>query len=273
MNARLTKTLDLYPHFPIQDSLVLLGYRGSIAHGTYLPKNDPAHIDDKDVMGISIPPRDCYLGLRKFEGWERQEDEWDVVIYEFRKMIRLLLKSNPNVLCLLWLEPNHYILRTEIGNALIDHRHIFASREIYKSFLGYAHGQMARMTKFKFEGYMGQKRKALVEQYGYDCKNASHLIRILRQGIEFLATGELNVLRHDSRELIAIKHGDWSLEEVKTEARRLFSKAEDALPLSPLPIKPDYEAANKLCTEVLSERFLMEPQHTDTTHWFQNPIK
>lgn len=255
MNAKLEKILDQYPHFPMKDSLVLLGYRGSIAHGTYLPKNDPAHIDDKDVMGISIPPREYYLGLRKFEGWDKQEEEWDIVVYEFRKMIRLLVKSNPNVLCLLWLEPNHYILRTDIGDILIENRELFASREIYKSFLGYAHGQMARMTKFKFEGYMGQKRKALVEKHGYDAKNAAHMIRILRQGIEFLATGELNVMRHDSKELVAIKHGEWTLEQVKAEAKRLFSKAEDALSRSSLPIKPDFDRINDFCTEILSARF------------------
>jgi len=241
----------------MKERLILLGYRGSIAHGTYLPKNDPAHTDDKDVMGIAIPPREYYFGLRQFEGWDKQRDEWDVVIYEFRKMIRLLVKSNPNVLCLLWLEPNHYIIRTETGNVLIDNRHLFLSREIYKSFLGYAHSQMSRMTKFKFEGYMGEKRKALVDKFGYDCKNASHLIRLLRMGIECLSTGELNVMRHDSTELIAIKHGEWTLEQVKAEAKRLFIKAEDTLSRSPLQIKPDYEAVNVLCTEILSEKFLL----------------
>jgi hypothetical protein len=169
MNSKLKGILDAYPHFPMRSSLILMGYRGSIAHGTHVPKSDPDSIDDKDVMGISVPENDYYLGLKKFEHWEKQEEEWDIVIYELKKMIRLLLKSNPNVLCLLWLEPNHYIIRTELGELLIQHRGIFSSREIYKSFLGYAHGQLKRMEKFSFEGYMGRKRKELVERFGYDC--------------------------------------------------------------------------------------------------------
>jgi len=35
-------------------------------------------------------------------------------------------------------------------------------------------------------GYLGDKRKQLVLKHGYDAKNAAHLIRLLRMGIEFL---------------------------------------------------------------------------------------
>ena len=49
---------------------------------------------------------------------------------------------------------------------------------------------------------MGEKRKAIVRKYQYDVKNAAHLIRLLRMGIEFLETGELRVFRAmDAEEL------------------------------------------------------------------------
>ena len=98
---------------------------------------------------------------------------------------------------------------------------------------------------------MGSKRKALVEQFGYDCKNASHLIRLLRMSIEFLDTGELIVKRPDAEELLEIKRGEWELERVKEEADVLFKLAEKAYNKSTLPERPDAEYVNKICVEII----------------------
>src|SRR6185369_17173804 len=79
-----------------------------------------------------------------------------------------------------------------------------------------------------YRGYMGDKRRGLVERFGYDTKNAAHLIRILRMGIEFLTEGTLYVEREDKQELLNIKQGLWTLDEVKAEAERLFALAQEA---------------------------------------------
>ena len=102
-------------------------------------------------------------------------------------------------------------------------------------------------------GYMGQKRRELVRRFGYDAKNAAHLIRLLRMGIEFLTEGTLRVERADAAELLDIKRGDWTLEEVKSEAERLFQLAQEAYVRSSLPPEPDRERAERLCVEMISE--------------------
>jgi hypothetical protein len=56
----------------------------------------------------------------------------------------------------------------------------------------------------------------------YDSKNAAHLIRLLRMGIEFLIEGAMYVERADGPELLEIKRGGWTLGKVKAEAERLF---------------------------------------------------
>lgn len=234
----------------LPDNVILLGYRGSISHGTYVPQEDKDSIDDKDIMGVCIGNEESYFGLERFEQKERQLREWDSVVYEIRKYVRLLLKSNPNVLSLLWLKPHLYILKTPAGERLIENRNLFVSKKVYHSFNGYAYGQFKRMTHFKFEGYMGAKRKRLVEKFGYDCKNAAHLIRLLRMGIEFLTEGELFVHRKDAQQLISIKKGEWSLEKVKVEAERLFRLAEEAYTRSPLPSKPNYKKVNELLMDI-----------------------
>jgi hypothetical protein len=99
---------------------------------------------------------------------------------------------------------------------------------------------------------MGAKRKALMEKYGYDTKNAAHLIRLLRMGMEFLKDGELNVTREDASQLLEIKRGEWTLEQVKAEAERGFNLAEQAYLASNLPKYPDVDKINKLAVTVIA---------------------
>lgn len=239
----------------LRDWSICTAWRGSIAHGMFVPSDDPLSIDDKDVMAVVVAPIDRYFGLREFGSRGTKEvmvREWDIVAYEVRKFVSLLAKGNPNVLSLLWLPENGYLAIKDSFRMLIEKRALFATREVYHAFVGYAHGQLHRMTHQKFEGYMGEKRKALVAKFGYDCKNAAHLIRLLRMGTEFLKDGNLQVLRHDAQQLLEIKRGEWSLNQVKEEADRWFKNAEAAYLASTLPAMPDYDKINALCVDVVS---------------------
>jgi predicted nucleotidyltransferase len=259
-----------FEKFDLKERTVLLGYMGSQSHGTWIPPQDGG-IDDKDVMGICVPPMDYYTGLKKFEQIDTWEDEYDIVIYEARKFVRLLLKANPNVLGLLWLPPELYIKKTKSGQHLINHRDIFSSKQIYNSFTGYAYSQLSKMEHFSELGYMGAKRKALVQKFGYDTKNAAHLIRLLRMGIEFLATGQLNVLRPDAPQLIRIKKGKYTLEKIKTMAEGLFDDARKALMGCNLPDEPDHDKAEYILMDMINEIQKSQPDHA--THGADNALE
>lgn len=243
---------------------ILAGYRGSIAHGMYVPPKEPTSIDDKDVMYITVPPIDHYFGLSEYGSRGTREikrDEWDIVVYEALKFIRLLEQGNPNVLMMLWLEPNYYLHKSTAGNLLIQNKKVFIGSHVYKSFTGYAYSQHHRMTHNAFQGHMGDKRRQLVEKFGFDTKNAAHLIRLLRMGIEFLKYGELEVMRRDASQLLEIKKGEWSLEKITTEADRLFIASEQAYLNSKLPPRPNRDAVNDLAIEVIKTaqtEFVME---------------
>src|SRR5436190_867914 len=127
---------------------ILHGYRGSIAHGMYEPSSLPDSIDDKDTMAICVPPVDYFYGLKEFGSRGTQEikrDEWDIVVYEVRKAVRLLAGGNPNILSVLWLPENMYINMTPAGQWLIAHRFLFVGRHVYKPFIGYATQQFYKM--------------------------------------------------------------------------------------------------------------------------------
>jgi hypothetical protein len=157
---------------------------------------------------------------------------------------------------MLWLVPEHYIAMSEGFSLLMDLRKIFSSKVAYHSFTGYAHSQLTRMEKYSRKGYMGEKRKSLVEKYKYDCKNAAHLIRLLRMGIEFLETGEMEVFRHDAEELLEIKTGKWSLEKVKKYAKDAFEEAKVVRDNSTLPEFSDRGIANRIVESIVYRKLL-----------------
>ncbi len=245
---------SLKPHFKAFDlakHAIGIGVIGSESHGTKIPPADGG-IDDTDFMGVVVPPEKNLIGLESWEHWVYGPDEegLDVVLYSLKKFVGLLLKSNPNVLGFLWLQPEFYVHRSSALNLLIDNRDVFSSLHAYNSFVGYAHAQLKKMEANVFKGFMGDKRKQLVEKFGYDPKNASHLIRIQRTGIEFMNTGRINVFREDAEELMEIKRGGWSLAKVKLESTRLFRESEAARVRSKLPPEPDYARAEIILMDI-----------------------
>jgi len=210
---------------------ILEGYRGSIAHGLVINEGKFA-IDDEDLFGIFIMPLDYYLNLDGYhllhDVVEIKSGSKDIIEYELRKFVYLLSKCNPNVLSFLWNKPEFYTTITPCGQWLIENRKIFLSRHLlYKAYTGYAFGQLHRITHQVYEGYMGEKRKKLVDEFGYDTKNAAHLLRLLKQCIEVMQTGELKVYRDEDRDfLLEVKKGTYTLEEIKNFANDLFEEAE-----------------------------------------------
>lgn len=301
----------------VPSEAILVGYRGSIAHGLFIPSTDEKSVDDVDLMGITIPGPEVYFGLQSWgsrgtkEIWE---EPYDTVYYEIKKMFGLLLQGNPNVLSFIWMRPGDYLVYTPLGAKIVAARDLFTGKHVYHAFAGYADAQLKKMTsrepaevreylgvtyelkargshptdqKFPEDwhqtdfqncsawstekllqrlksfqkkgenlGYLGDKRKRLVLEHGYDCKNAAHCVRLLRMCGEFLHNGEMRVNRADwdADELLSIKRGEWELERVKALAEKLSQEAKVAYEASTLPDEPDRARAERLLVEIVRER-------------------
>lgn len=247
------------PKIQPSEGTILCGLRGSLAHGTYIPPTDDLGVDDEDYMSVVIAPLRCYVGLSEWgtngRGTkETIEGEVDLVEYEIQKFVRLLLKGNPNMQALLWLKEDQYIIMTEFGRELVKNRKLFSSKKAFAPYLGYAHGQISKMEKSLYKGFACEKRQALCERFGYDTKHAAHAIRIMRMGIEFLRVGEIIVDRQlvDAYQLIAIKRGMWSKQQVLDEMNKLATEMKAAYEQSRLPDEPNY----KRCEELLQTLIL-----------------
>lgn len=74
-----------------------------------------------------------------------------------------------------------------------------------------------------------KKRFELESAFGYDVKHGMHLVRLLRMGKECLLTGELNVWRPDRAELIEIRKGAWSYDQLIAYAESEQQTIQDIL--------------------------------------------
>lgn len=95
----------------------------------------------------------------------------------------------------------------------------------------------------------------LIEKYGYDVKHAMHLIRLLHMGLEILTEGECRVLRPDNNYLMAIRYGEFTLDQIKQEAEKLFSLLDDAYVKSKLPDSPEVGKVNQLLMDITEASF------------------
>lgn len=106
----------------------------------------------------------------------------------------------------------------------------------------------------QYQGWLENRnpaRAALEAQFGYDCKHAMHLVRLMRMGQEILETGIVHVLRPDRDELLAIRNGAWTYEQLIEYAETMDNAIKTAEETSILPWGPDVNAIDALCCEIV----------------------
>lgn len=115
--------------------------------------------------------------------------------------------------------------------------------------------------KRSWDNFLSWKKTRNPERYadeakiGFDCKNAYHLIRLLRCCLEVLATGKMNVKRPDYEELLEIRRGEWSYDKIIEETNNLNGKIDEAFKTSSLPSTPNFEKINHLCQSLIEKSF------------------
>jgi hypothetical protein len=99
---------------------------------------------DDDVRGIYLPTAERHWSLFQLpEQLEFSSDGRDEVYWELEKFLRLALKANPNVLETLW---TPLVLEAdETAHELLQLRHAFLSKHLYKTYSGYVLSQFRRM--------------------------------------------------------------------------------------------------------------------------------
>ena len=117
--------------------IMLLGVSGSYGYGTNRQGSDV------DLRGVALNLPSDLIGLTSFEQFEDRKT--DTVIYSFMKLIQLLINCNPNTIEILGLDDDQYVIKSPLGQELLDNRHLFLSKRAAASFGHYADAQLRRL--------------------------------------------------------------------------------------------------------------------------------
>jgi hypothetical protein len=162
-------------------NVLLAGINGSTAYGLATAESDV------DRIGCYAAPTVAFHGLHPPVGkgatWVSTKP--DATYHEAGKLAALLLKGNPTVTEICWL--NDYEVMTAEGEALIGIRTAFLSAPaVRNAYLGYATQQFHRIEVRGDGSFSADTRKRTA-------KHARHLRRLLEQGVELHQTGHLTV--------------------------------------------------------------------------------
>jgi predicted nucleotidyltransferase len=245
----------MYEQEMAKRNLILKVMVGSHLYGTETENSD------KDYVGVFIPDKEYVLGLKECEqveqrtnpsdsGHRNDKDDTDCTLYSLPKFIKLCAENNPNIIEILFANKNHIIHCNTYGEALIQNAPLFVSKKVKHRFLGYANSQKQKLLFKQAEG----GRVEYYEKFGYDVKFASHLIRLLTEGLELLVDGRLSFPITHNRLVRDIKLGKFTMDQVLAKADQFEALVEEAYVKSTLPYSPNYDEISKLQMRLL-ERY------------------
>lgn len=211
--------------------ILLSGIVGSTAYGLARQGSDV------DRLGIYAAP------TRQFHGLDLPIERRGTVIYkapdftlhEARKVMLLLLRSNPTVTELLWLPDDLHETRTPWGEQLLANRdRLLCGPRVVEAYLGYAQQQLGRLHEAAAKPSSDRGR---AEKYG------RHLVRLLEQARQLHTTATLTVRVADPVQCYVsgreLADNPAAGQELLAATRRELAAAS-----TPLPPVPDLVWAN-----------------------------
>lgn len=110
---------------------------GSHAYGTSRPDSD------LDIRGIFYPKLEYFFGLKNIEMVEVPGE--DTTYYTLAKFFRLASQLNPNIVELLFVEPDCIRVMSPLFEKVLSARDLFLSQKALHSYTGYAFAQIKRL--------------------------------------------------------------------------------------------------------------------------------
>ena len=251
------------PNFISDESVSMLTVMGSRAYGTETPESD------WDFYGVLVPPVDVVFPhlkgritgfgkqVQEFnqsqgQHLENEGGEFDVTIYNITRYFQLCMDGNPNMIDSLFTGDSSLVKCDNVGKIIRENRQLFLSQKCYHTFKGMAFSHMCRLNNRERIG----KRAELINQYGYDVKDASHIIRLVEELKMILTQGDLD-LKANSTLSLGVKQGLWKKEEVVKHFEQSMEML-DAMVESQnvsVPYSPDEGAIKRALEFCLEEKY------------------
>jgi len=344
----------------LPERTVFICRAGSHAYGTNIESSD------EDFRGICVAPKRYFYGfVHSFDQFV--SGEIDLTIFGLQKYFHLAANANPNVIELLFTDPEDHVFASPLGLKLIEMRDLLLSKKCRFTFSGYAMSQLKRINTHhrwimnppdhkpvrsefelpdttllprdqlgaaedaikkkieswelglddleeadkinlqnrisaylaelkvgkdfeweiaarsigydenflellarekryrsaksdwdKYQGWLKNRNPARAEleaKHGFDTKHAMHLVRLLRMCEEILRGDGVIVKRPDAAELLEIRNGAWTYDQLIEWAEQQDAKMSELYDTSPLPRQPDRKKLDDICVDIVKRSF------------------
>jgi predicted nucleotidyltransferase len=98
-----------------------------------------------------------------------------------------------------------------------------------------------------------ETRAELEAKHGYDSKHAMHLVRLMRMCREILTEGIVRVRRPDAEELLSIRDGAWTYDQLIEWAKTQNTEMIEIARTSKLKKNADRKALDRLCRKLTAQ--------------------
>jgi predicted nucleotidyltransferase len=104
-----------------------------------------------------------------------------------------------------------------------------------------------------------EKRAQDEAKYGYDLKFGYHIVRLFKTAKELLETGKLNVYREDREEIMKVRRGEWTFDQLDEFTEKSDKELQHLYETSnKLPNSPNINELNSLCQEIVEQGINMK---------------
>lgn len=215
----------------VLEHLIVRHIAGSRAYGTDGPNSD---VDYRGVF--CAPPEYARTPFFNCKTYTDGSEE-DTLYYELCHFVKLCAGMNPNVSETLWVDREHIVFTSPSYEFLRKHRTEFLSTRIADTTIGYA---MSELKKVERSITAGKK---------YNTKHAMHVVRLVRMGFEILDEGVMHVKRSDAKNLLEVRDGLWTFDDVIMYATLMRNKVKELKASSSLPTYPNLKRLAELTME------------------------
>ncbi len=219
-------------------------------------RSPPTHCPTREEYGLTnstLIPQDQLSAAesmisRRLEEWRM--DDFDDMEPDQRIAVRSAMEERiSEILKWSWDEEHGWSAASRSLGFSDNFVHLLAQEKSYK----------ARKTEWdQYQTWLKARNPARAEleaKWGYDTKHGYHLVRLMRMCREILTTGQLLVKRPDREELLAIRNGAWSIDQLIEWAEQQDVEMEDVSKGSALPRSADKAALDRLCISLVEESF------------------
>jgi predicted nucleotidyltransferase len=133
--------------------------------------------------------------------------------------------------------------------------YVFVNHEAYSSYCKVYNeyfSWVSARNEARFQGTMNHGQ-------GYDAKNMMHTIRLLQQANEILCKSGLQIQRPNREELLRIKNGTYSYDELFVWSQKLFQEVQELCLHSILPVAPDQDKLRLQLVEMRKRLYNIKP--------------